>query len=139
MLTRNHIIAGKSIFTISNSTGTRYTFKVTRSEADERFPPAWFVKLLTGPNNRRDYTYVGMLDPELGMVRLTKKSRYTDETLPVKVLRWALKVLWRNENLPDGYTITHEGYCCRCMRLLTVPTSVMSGIGPECAKHFACV
>jgi hypothetical protein len=27
----------------------------------------------------------------------------------------------------------HEGKCCRCGRKLTVPASIASGIGPECA------
>jgi hypothetical protein len=28
----------------------------------------------------------------------------------------------------------HEGKCGRCGRLLTVPSSIESGIGPECSK-----
>ena len=31
--------------------------------------------------------------------------------------------------------VWHEGRCGRCNRALTVPESIASGIGPECAKH----
>lgn len=134
---RDFILGGKAIFTVSNPTGERYTFRVNRKEADARFDrwndgqPTFFVKLLTGPENSTDYTYLGILTPA-GDVKLTKASRFTDETKPVRVVRWALGLIFRGRRLPDGYSIHHEGRCGRCGRLLTVPESVDSGFGPEC-------
>ena len=134
MLTRNFITAGHAIFTVESKTGQWYTYRVTHSEGSEQFPPAWFVSVLTGPENTSDYTYLGMLDAETGAVKLTRKSRYSEDALPVKVVRWALGVLWRNEGLPEGYKVHHCGRCGRCGRALTVPSSVESGFGPECVK-----
>jgi predicted metal-dependent hydrolase len=38
------------------------------------------------------------------------------------------------ESLCPGFNVHHEGKCGRCGRLLTVPSSIESGIGPECSK-----
>ena len=134
MLTRQFILAGKAIFTVSNDKGDRYTFRVTHKKGSERFAPAWFVALLTGPDNESDYSYMGMLDAETGEARLTGKSKFTKDSLPFKVACFGLRIVWGTQELPAGYAIHHEGYCGRCGRLLTVPESVDSGFGPECIK-----
>ncbi len=28
--------------------------------------------------------------------------------------------------------VHHSGHCCRCSRLLSVPSSITTGVGPEC-------
>ena len=65
---RSFLTAGCATFTlVSCKTGTRYTYKVEaptkptpkgglKREIDE---PVRFVRLLTGQNNERDYTYLG--------------------------------------------------------------------------------
>lgn len=132
MINRQFVLAGKAIFTVSNDKGNRYTFRVKHSEGNDRFPPAWFLSLLTGRDNENDYTYLGMIDAEMGTIRLTAKSGFAKDTLPVKVAEFALRIIWGRQALPDGYAIHHEGHCGRCGRLLTVPKSVESGFGPEC-------
>lgn len=135
MISRQFITAGRSIFTVqSGKTGEHKTFRVAHKKGTEKFPPAWFVFLLTGPDNTNDYTFLGLLDPETGRVRLSRSSRFTDASQPVRVVRWALEMVWKNQELPSGYKIHHEGRCGKCGRLLTVTESVESGIGPECAK-----
>jgi hypothetical protein len=116
---------GNALFTVSNPQGTRYTFRIRKPKPDMPF----FVSLLTGPDNESSYTYLGIYVPQIQAIRLTSKSRYTEDSLPVKVLRWAVKL----PKLPEGYAIQHEGRCCRCGRTLTVPESIDAGIGPECA------
>ncbi len=134
MQTKNFIIAGKAIFTVDNGKGDHYTFRINKKEASGSYPEAFFVALLSGPDNTSDYSYLGMLVPQTGEVRLTAKSRYKEDTVPVKVIRWALKKVWTDQEFPQGYAIYHEGRCGRCGRLLTVPSSVESGFGPECAS-----
>lgn len=134
MLTRQFVLAGHAIFTVSNATGDRYTFRVTHKKASDRWPAVWFIAMLTGPNNEMDYTYVGKVDPKAGAVMLTGKSAYPATAMPVKVANFGLRVIWGIQTLPDNYAIHHEGKCGRCGRLLTVPESVDSGFGPECIK-----
>lgn len=131
--------AGKAIFTVSNNRGEHYTYKVSKGK-DESKPPIWFVALLTGQDNESDYTYMGVLSPQTGDVRLTRASRYTADSVPYRVIRWALAQLWAETPLPVGYAIAGEGRCGRCGRLLTHPDGVNSdgyrlGYGPECYKH----
>lgn len=138
---RDFITAGRAIFTISNETsGERYTFKVTRKDPDAtsqggqyRQATVWFVALLTGPDNEADYNYMGLLVPTTGQVRLTRASRYLPETKPVKVFNFFIPRIFAGRGLPAGYAVRHEGKCGRCGRTLTVPESIDSGFGPECA------
>lgn len=139
MINRQFVTAGKAIFTVSNPTGERYTYRVTHKAGTEQYAPVWFVALLTGPDNQEDYTYMGILDAETGAVRLTKKSKYQDDTKAVRVIRWALGIVYNNGTMPEGYAVHHEGRCARCCRPLTVPESVISGFGPECLKKVQCV
>jgi hypothetical protein len=121
---------GRAVFTVDNGKGTHYTYRIGRKNDTQPL----FVGLLTGPNNERDYTYMGIYNPEEQSVRLTSKSKYNDDTQPVKVIRWALKQVSEGKELPVGYSIKHEGRCCRCGRSLTDPISVELGIGPECRE-----
>lgn len=120
--------AGRAVFTVDNGKGQHYTYRIGHSKPEQPL----FVGLLTGPNNEADYTYLGIYNPESHQVRLTAKSRYTEETAPVKVIRWAIKQVVEGKPLPEGYSVKHEGKCCRCGRTLTTPESVERGIGPEC-------
>jgi len=128
------VLAGDAIFTVANGKGQRYTYRVRRVEKDPAKGPVWFVSLLTGPQNTHDYTYLGMVVETLGglTVRLTKASKLTVDSLPVRVAVWALRIVSTGHPVPAGYGIHHEGRCGRCGRLLTVPESIVSGFGPEC-------
>lgn len=90
---------------------------------------------MTGPDNESSFTYMGIFNPETNEIKLTAKSKYTEDTKPVKVVRWAVKAVANKVTLPEGYSIQHAGTCCRCGRTLTTPDSVNRGWGPECDKH----
>jgi hypothetical protein len=126
--------AGHAIFTLQGRTA-RYTYKISKvvPEDGSRYTsPAYFINLLTGPDNTADYTYIGMLT-EAGTIRLTRGSKLPADSLPCKALSWALRYLWEGKPLPEGASIYHEGRCGRCGRRLTVPSSIESGYGPDCA------
>lgn len=142
MITKEFITAGRAIFTLENAAGfhtsdgcaPHYTFKVTEKEFDGR--TLYFVALLTGPNNEADYSYLGVLNPKTGEVRLTKASKLTDESWPIRLLRRVLARVWSDQGemiKEAGFNLHHEGRCGRCGRVLTVPESIELGLGPECA------
>ena len=122
--------AGNAKFTVSNPKGEHYTFRIGHREETQPL----FVSLLTGPDNESSFTYMGIYNPESNEIRLTAKSKYTEETLPVKVVRWALAAIKANK-IPEGYAIQHSGHCCRCGRTLTTPESIERTWGPECDKY----
>lgn len=145
MISRKFVTAGKALFTLEipaafstqHSLPSHYTYKVTKKEATDQYCESYFVSLLTGPSNESDYSYLGVLDPTSGEVRLTKASKMTYESMPVRLLQRIIRRLWidqTEEITKAGFALHHEGVCCRCGHRLTVPSSIESGIGPECAK-----
>lgn len=130
---KDFILAGRAVFTVVNPKGERYTFKVSKKENEDGRKPVYFVALLTGPNNEADYTYLGMLSPAVGTVILTKASKFKTDSTPVKVAQYFVALIWRGQAIPDGYGVHHEGHCGRCGRALTVPSSILTGLGPDCA------
>lgn len=145
MLTLDFIRAGKAIFTIelspefaaTHKIPPHYTFKVSHQPAENGYRECWFVSLLTGPENTSDYTYVGLLADD-NTLRLTQKSKFRPDSMPVRILSRILANLvadTADRITSAGFNLHHEGRCGRCGRLLTVPSSIESGIGPECAKR----
>jgi hypothetical protein len=123
------ILAGRATFTIvSLKTSTRFTYRVKVCENDASLH---FVQVLTGPDNTADYRYLGII--RRGVFFHTKKSSIAP-TAPCAV---AFAWFWRNTvsraDIGGLAEIHHEGRCGRCGRLLTVPESIQSGFGPECA------
>jgi len=135
--------AGKATFTLAvpsefveaHGVKPHYTFKVEHAEANGRWPENWFVKLLSGSDNETDYKTFGMLNPETGQLRLTRKTNLNDESWVVRLLRRVFANVYAGtpERIEDaGFHVHHEGRCGRCGRKLTVPSSVETGLGPVC-------
>jgi len=149
MLDHTFITGGKATFTIElpadfsakNDASPHYTYKVSKKEAvtvDDR--DVYFIALLTGPQNDADYTYLGILNPRNGGVKLTRKSRLTDDSMAVRILRRTLARIWSDEQdiiLEHGFDINHCGKCGMCGRKLTTPASIECGIGPVCLEKLA--
>jgi hypothetical protein len=142
-VTKQFVLAGRSIFTIELPEDYRakhdlkphYTFRVDHKAADGKWQETWFVKFLTGSDNVRDYSYLGLLNVENGQVRITAKSKLGENNLVVKLLNRTLALIWAsdiNPMLEKGFGLHHEGRCGKCGRVLTTPESVERGIGPEC-------
>jgi hypothetical protein len=131
---KNYVLAGNAAVTLtSKRTGKRYTYKITRATNRETREPEdrWFVALLAGPDNTADYTYLGMLNGS-GMLAPTKASRMGVDSIPFRGFNY----LWRHikaGELPADMEIRHMNTCGRCGRPLTVPESIDTGLGPECA------
>lgn len=139
---KDFILAGDAIFTVECPGGPQphYTYRVSHVEPNERYPESYFVKLLTGPSNTDDYSYLGKLDPFTGETRTTLKSKALEGSYPHRLLNRVLARIWGDDHEAyerHGFKTHHEGRCGRCGRLLTVPSSVESGIGPECSKIMA--
>ena len=123
----NFILAGNAILTlVSEKTGQRYTYQVKESKRSN----GWFVSLLRGPDNTRDYTYLGFIFLKDGF-KITAKSRMPADAQPVKAFSWTFAKLWSDAE-PAGVEIWHVGKCGCCGRQLTVPESIADGIGPTC-------
>ena len=118
------MLAGNATITILNTiTGNRFTYKVKKHKDD-----LFFVKVLTSPET---YTFIGSIFKN--KFKHSTKSKISNEAQSVIVFNYVLSHLLSG-TLNSCVEIWHEGMCGRCGRALTVPESIESGIGPECAK-----
>ena len=145
---REFLFAGQAIFTIvSLKSGLRFTYKVRAKKQDveelarrtaagevtEEGFVCHFVNLLRGPDNTTDFAYLGVLRKP-GRFFTTPKSRITQHPASHKALVWFLEALKTERQDVFGIQLEfcHAGRCGVCGRLLTVPSSVATGIGPVC-------
>lgn len=128
--TLDFVLGGNATFTILNAeTGNRFTFKVVRPTDDHPH----FVRVLTGPDNEGDYSFLGTIF-EKKTYRHGSRSPISQGSQSAKVFSWAWSRIL-DHSLPPQVEVYHEGRCGRCGRKLTVPESIASGFGPECIKH----
>jgi hypothetical protein len=133
---RAYIRAGRARVTLcSERTGTRYTFQVKENSEDPKTDPnrSFFVYLLKGPSNTSDYSYLGMIRGDRFFT--TRATHHMDGAAFTKAFRHVYEHLSRRRQMPPGCVVWHESACGRCGRALTVPASIISGIGPECSRH----
>lgn len=124
---RDFVRAGRARFTVSNpSTGNRATYRVRRMRKGD----GYFVDYLAGPDNGGDYQPLGYLWPD-GFV-LRRGGPSPDSRVAV-IFRWLHDAVLTRGELPPPVEIWHEGRCGRCGRVLTVPESIATGLGPVCA------
>jgi hypothetical protein len=123
---RQFILAGNALFTFKSlRTGKHFTFKVrgVEPQAGVSPPTHWNVSVLCGRDNTHNYKWIGRIDREMvffGGLEHTESFR---------AFNWCWEHL---ERCGERFEFRHCGRCGRCGRLLTVPSSVDSGIGPEC-------
>lgn len=122
------MFSGKSVVTFLNTqTSNRFTYKIKQAKDSNLF----FVSVLTGPDQ---YTYIGTCIQ--GNFKHGKKSPISENAQSVKVFTYMLKNLI-NDSVSDFLEVWHEGFCGKCGKRLTVPTSILSGIGPDCIKKLS--
>ena len=130
--------AGNATLTVrARASGERFTFRCRRPpEQPGRQRPIW-VSLLNGPDNERSYAFLGTVwvGSPMWTFRLSNKSHAAETAPSVQAVRWLLKHI-NTGSLKRAFAqaeFWHEGRCGRCGRKLTVPESIASGFGPECA------
>lgn len=122
------MFSGKSVVTFVNTqTGNRFTFKIKQAKDSNLF----FVNVLTNPDQ---YTYIGTCIE--GNYKHGKKSTINETAQSVKVFKYVLKKLI-TDTLSDFIEVWHEGFCGKCGKRLTVPSSILTGIGPDCMKKLS--
>jgi Family of unknown function (DUF6011) len=133
------ILAGDARVTFLNeATGTRFTYRVTAPKVDtarggrvtDLTSPMRFVALA---DNESTFAYLGFIRAGTDF-QWGRKSRVREDAPSVQAFYSVWETL-RGEGgaIPAGVSIWHEGHCGRCGRTLTVPASIASGFGPDCA------
>jgi len=130
----DYILGGNAVVTlVSKRTGERFTYRVRERKGREGEagggPRLYFVSVLTGPDNRRDYEFLGTIFPD-GSYRRSLKSQIGQDAPSAKAWDWT----WHHLDA-DRVEIWHEGSCSKCGRALTDPASIERGLGPVCAER----
>lgn len=133
---RTFILAGRARVTlVSGRTGARFTYQVRMNDRD---PTIWFVSVLAGASNVDDYRFLGTIFGRSNPSAFVhgRKSSFADDAPSSRAFAWAWRFLAKGEAPPEC-EVWHEGRCGKCGRVLTVPESIASGIGPVCESRVA--
>ena len=131
-LVRDFIFAGKSTFTLRNAnSGNRFTYEVRAPRKQNTNKPVFFVKVMTGSDNEKSYSFAGTLFGKY-KYQHSPKSPLTITTNSLQFFQAFLRFV-ETGVLPNGVEFWHEGRCGHCGKKLTVPESIRTGFGPLCA------
>jgi hypothetical protein len=128
---RQFMRAGKAVVTLKSlKSGARFTYRLTVSEDKQ----AIFVGLMSGPDNNSHYKYIGRVARDIFWAgrKVPRPGDISPDAPGSVAFAWAWRQL-ATGNMPATLEVWHEGRCGRCARRLTVPESIASGFGPECA------
>ena len=124
-------------FTFEKEDGGRRTVRIKTQALDSKWNPGRrVVSMLTGKDNTEfgDWTSVGLLEPD-GSLSVFKKQQGGKLEA---ICTWAVKVLLAPAEVRPKTVRIHESTrCIRCNRLLTVPSSILNSLGPDCAEKIA--
>lgn len=129
---RKFVLGGNAIITLrSGKTGNHFTYHIVRNKNNNDL---YSIRLLRGPDNTRDYTYIGSYyscDDYFYIAKPFVRSSRSLLTSSVRAMDYFLSHI---DNIPPLLYVYHEGRCARCGRRLTTPESIERGFGPECYK-----
>ena len=136
---RDYILQRKSIFTIESTKvheRRTYMFKQQTRVDDfrhEYYIPIWNIYMLYGPDNGKDYRWIGCYDVNKDLLSFGLHS-YID-TLACKMIRAFMVILLTTREWPESCKFYRSTKCCRCGRRLTTPESIAAGYGPHCYRE----
>ncbi len=126
---------------LNPATGVWRTLRIrTFKKKGDYFDGARRVALLTGPDNGSDYLDIGFIvrrGPQAGRLVIYPSKRGNFVAGKSQYERLAAMLVNPEHYEGLGVEFRISGICRRCNRRLTVPESIDSGMGPECAKKVA--
>jgi hypothetical protein len=97
----NLLLADATKFAVSNPKGERYIFRIAKPKD---FDGGYFVNVKAPGVAKFDFAYIGLMTED-GAFRTTKASKLPESDTRVKVLGWALDVIFGRKVAPAGYVI----------------------------------
>lgn len=129
---REFMFAGNATFTlVSVRTGTRFTYRLRKNT--KKLSDTLYLNVLCAPEL---YRFVGALykQPQGHYVFGHSRTSQLSANAPsLKAFEWFLEHIQDTDVLHNQLEFWHEGKCGKCGRALTVPASIATGLGPDCA------
>lgn len=139
-VTVRFMLAGDAYVTFqSRKTGNRFTYRVEAKRRPEETVgaigtcaggPSHFVSVLVGPDNGRNYKYLGTIF-EGRVYAHGKKSTIDKSAASAIAFAWVWRTL-TGGRMHEQLAVYHEGRCGACGRRLTTPLSISRGMGASC-------
>lgn len=131
-----YMLAGKSEVAMKSvNTGKTLSFKITKKESNKQNSSEYiyFINYIAGDRS----VYAGVMaykeDTDTFEFYKGAKGNMDKDCIEIKGLLSVVNKLHKERyDLP--VEIYHCGRCGKCGKRLTVPESVLTGLGPECAK-----
>jgi len=129
------LFGGKAFVTLLNTEkNTRLTFKVNQPKK-LKGSNMHFVSVMKGADNEQSYTFVGTIFDEKSF-KHSRKSMESQDGVASKTINAFMNML-NTKQIHSKLEVWHEGRCGCCGRKLTVPESIVTGLGPLCAARKA--
>lgn len=134
------MLAGCSEFTlVSGKTGTKLRYKLDKKVSiQSKDGENQFIYWLNTTEKSGTPIYAGVVyfDTNDNQFKFGKGARgnLNKEDIRVKSLLYVLNNLYNN-NIQINVKIFHTGKCGKCGKKLTDPVSILTGLGPHCAKQ----
>jgi hypothetical protein len=130
------MLAGDARVTFSTA-GVRFTYRVSAPSIETPKGGkvrdfASNVRFVNLADNEGTFAFLGTIFLADRAFRVSRKSRVSPDAPSVAMFQGVFAQLVAGQ-VSEGVAIFHEGSCGRCGRTLTVPTSIASGFGPDCA------
>lgn len=146
---KDFVLAGYCVVTLEEiATGDRNTYFVSQVVDEEKDDDGkvvtiprekFFVNLLVGSDNTRSFKYLGFVDKRFGgyAFRTTAATTKNAGATAENINRFGDVLKWMVESTSAGHKVRiwHRGFCAKCGKDLTVPGSIATGFGPDCAKQ----
>jgi hypothetical protein len=132
------MLAGDARITLVNSdTQRRFTYRISAPSKETAKGGkvrdfAANVRFVSLADNEDTFAFLGTIFVQDRRFVWSRKS-HVQMTAPSVVLFHDVFGALTADAVSDNIAIFHEGVCGRCGRTLTVPTSIASGFGPDCA------
>lgn len=122
--TKQFILAGNALITIKSlRTSKHFTYRIRKHKTRD----VWFVSVAYNGGERK-FNYLGCI-----LTNQTFKHTKASQVKPNADSFIAFNWSWNNLS-SQQIEVWHEGKCGRCGKVLTDPTSISSGYGPNCIK-----
>lgn len=128
---RNCMFGGKGLVCLVAPSNKAHTYRFNKPLNKEDFPDdVIFVSVL----HETKYFYIGMI--ENGKFRLTKNSRFEEDTESVKGAKYLMQMASK-VSFFDSSTmrVFHAGRCAVCGRKMRSAKAISYGVGPKCLRR----
>ena len=101
------LFEGKAIFHVVNDErNVEYVFKIEYAQVSNDFD-GYFAHLVKSsePGLGSRNGYIGMVNQDAPTIKLTSKSKWSEQSKPYKVLHWFLGLAQGDKDFPAGYSV----------------------------------